>query len=132
MRQPHRSLLLVIALVVLLRLIFNFTILPARATSGTGYEQKQHGLRIAQLTQGHDLHLYPGTRFSLTTVFYIERARQEVLAYQEPEADRGFFLVDSQLLSDRKYTVFYTFTTYNRDFLLVTFGANQPDSAPEP
>jgi 4-amino-4-deoxy-L-arabinose transferase-like glycosyltransferase len=131
-RQPHHSLLLVIALVVLLRLVFNFTILPARATSGTGYEQKQHGLRIAQLTQGRDLHLYPDTRFSLSTVFYIERARQEVLAYREPEANSGFYLVDSQSLSDRKYTVFYTFAYYDRNFLLVTFGANQPDPALEP
>ena len=131
-RQPQHSLLLVIALVGLIRLVFNFTILPARATMGTGYEQKKYGLRIAELTQGEALYLYPGTRFSLSTVFYVERARQQVLAYQAPDKGDGYFLVDAQLLSDRKYTVFYTFTTYNRDFLLVTFGANQPDSALEP
>ncbi len=131
-RQPQHSLLLVIALVGLLRLVFDFTILPVRATMGKGYEQKEYGLRVAELTQGEALHLYPGTRFSLTTVFYLERARQEVLAYQTPNEATGYFLVDSQLLSDRKYTVFYTFTTYDREFLLVTFGPNQPNAAPEP
>ncbi len=131
-RQPRRSLLLVIALVGLLRLVFDFTILPARATMGKGYEQKEYGRRIAELTQGEELHLYPGTRFSLSTVFYIERGRQEVLAYQAPDEGRGYFLVDAQLLTDQKYTVFYTFTTYDREFLLVTFRANQPHPAPEP
>ncbi|MGB3779328.1 MAG: hypothetical protein WA960_13295, partial [Tunicatimonas sp.] len=113
-------------------LVFDFTILPARATMGKGYEQKEYGLRVAELTQGEALHLYPGTRFSLTTVFYLERARQEVLAYQTPNEATGYFLVDSQLLTDQKYTVFYTFTTYDREFLLVTFGSNQPNAAPEP
>ena len=131
-RQPQHSLLLVIALVGLIRLVFNFTILPARATMGKGYEQKEYGLRVAELTQGEELHLYPGTRFSLTTVFYIERARQEVLAYQVPGGGDGYFLVDAQLLPEQKYTVFYTFTTYDREFLLVTFGANQPNPASEP
>ena len=131
-RQPHHSLLVVIALVILIRLVFNFTILPARATAGKGYEQKKYGLRVAALTQGEELHLYPGTRFSLTTVFYIERARQEVLAYQTPDEGRGYFLVDAQLLTDQKYTVFYTFTAYDREFLLVTFRANQPYPPSEP
>ncbi len=132
MRQPQYSLLLAIALVGLLRLVFDFTVLPARATMGPGYEQKKDGRRIAELTQGEALHLYPGTRFSLSTVFYVERARQQVLAYQAPDEGGGYFLVDAQLLPDRKYTVFYTFAYYDRDFLLVTFGANQPDSALEP
>ncbi len=131
-RQPEQSLLLVVALVVLLRLVFDFTVLPARATMGTGYEQKEHGRRIAALTQGKELHLYPGTRFSLATVFYIERDRQEVLAYRVPDGDDGYFLVDPQLLTDQKYRVFYTFATYDRDYLLVTFRANQPHPVSDP
>ncbi len=51
-RQPAYSLLAIIALVGLIRLVFDFTILPARAAMGTGYEQKEYGQRIAALTRG--------------------------------------------------------------------------------
>lgn len=131
-RQPEHSLLHVIALVAVLRLVFDFTVLPARATTGIGYDQKVYGRRVAELTQGEALHLFPGTRFSLATVFYIERARQEVLAYHAPDGGEEFYLVDSQLLSDQKYAVFYTFAYYDRDYLLVTFRANQPHPVSEP
>lgn len=121
LRKPAYSLIQLILLTILLRLVFDFTVLPYRATHTGAYQDKLDAQAISELTHNSDLHLFEDTRFSLSTVFYIERERKQVLSRKYEQRTEGFYLADPALLSTQDYQIFYTFTYENREFLLIKF-----------
>lgn len=121
LRKPAYSLIQLILLTILLRLVFDFTVLPYRATHTSAYRDKLDAKNISEITQNSPLHLFEDTRFSLSTVFYIERERKQVLSRKYEPSSEGFYVADQALLSHHDYHVFYSFTYDNRDFLLIKF-----------
>ncbi len=119
--MPAYSLLQLIVLAILLRLVFDFTVLPHRAVHTGAYQDKQDAQQISETTQGNDVYLWQDTRFSLSTVFYLERDTGKVLSRRYERNPQDFYLADRQLLSSEDYQVFYTFSDQNGDFLLIKF-----------
>ena len=121
LRKPTYALLNVIMLAVILRFIFALLILPYRALEGSAASDKEDAQQITEITQGQPLYLYKDSRCSLSTVFYLERAREEVLSHKQDAAPQEFFLADRRLLTDVEYEVFYTFTYEDLEFVLIKF-----------
>ncbi len=121
LRQPVYSLLQLILLATLLRLVFDFTVLPHRAVHTGTYQDKQDAQQISETIQDNNVYLWQDTRFSLSTVFYLERATGKVLSRRYERNPQDYYLTDQRLLSSEDYQVFYTFSDQNGDFLLIKF-----------
>lgn len=121
LKKPDYSLLQVILLAILLRLVFDFTVLPYRATHTSAYQDKLNAQAIYEIVKDTPLYLLDNSRFSLSTVFYLERAREKVLEQKYRQNTQDYFLADEVLLENQRYQIFYQFSYQNRDFFLIKF-----------
>ncbi len=116
--KQHRLLFFLLA-IILVRIVFNFTILPARATHGKNQMKKHVAYKIVDICQDEPLYILNETRFSNTVAFYIERERGKVLTKKKTMTSNDFFLVDQRVLKNERYTVLYRFQIQNTEFLLI-------------
>ncbi|MEO0333503.1 MAG: hypothetical protein AAF223_17770 [Bacteroidota bacterium] len=121
LKQPRWTLLNVILIVVILRFVFAGTVIPYRAQSGSATQDKADAYQIAQITENEPLFLLEDSRCSLTTVFYLERERTEVLRRNTEINSQYYYLANRSLLSDQMYEVFYTFAYGDQEFALIKF-----------
>ena len=121
LKQPTFALPNVILLFVLLRFVFASVILPYRAQEGSAAQDKADAYQIAEITKNEPLFLFEDSRCSLTTVFYLERERTEILRRDETVNNHYYYLANRSLLDDRMYEVFYTFAYGDQEFVLLKF-----------
>jgi len=119
---PHQWVHLIVLGAILLRVIFDFTIIPLRAIEGSSQYRKQAAYDIVDITDHHPLFLFgPSGHFSTPTSFYLTRERGMVLTRKDEIIPDTFFLVDKTLLTQVRYTTFYSFTPREFEFVLVKF-----------
>jgi hypothetical protein len=121
--KPRLLLLLSLA-VVSARLIFDFYVLPARAAIGDHVKTKSDASKIVELTKGSPLFLYGNKNegnYSLGSVFYIERGRQEVLRRKFEKDCIGFFIAERQELDGERYKIYYSLEWRGHRHYLVKF-----------
>jgi hypothetical protein len=85
---------------VLLRFLFNFTVLPVRANEGLAPENRQAGLEIARITQGQQVCILQPTYFPMQSIFYLERERNEVVPIKRQAVPGEFHIVEKIILQD--------------------------------
>lgn len=130
--MKRNRLLLFILSIILLRVVFNFTILPIRATDSKHQIQKNIAYKIVEIVQNEPLYIFKKSRFSNTAAFYVERERGKILTRKESLNNNDFFIVDKSLLKNGHYKVFYKFYSENTEFLLIKLiGKEIPDSVNE-
>jgi hypothetical protein len=119
---PYQWVHLIILGAILLRVVFNFTITPIRALEGYPQYRKQAAYDIIEIADHHPLFLFgPSGHFSTSTSFYLTRERGMVLTRKDEILPDTFFLVDQTLLTQVRYTAFYSFTPRESEFVLVKF-----------
>ena len=121
LRKRSLALPNLIALIIILRFVFAGIILPYRAQNGSAAQDKADAYEIAQITENESLFLFEDSRCSLTTVFYLERERTEVLRRNTEINSQYYYLANRSLLSDQMYEVFYTFAYGDQEFALIKF-----------
>lgn len=120
-RQPAYSLIQVILLAIVLRLVFDFTVLPHRALHTETYQDQRDAEAMDEQVGDVPLYIYQDSRFSLATVFYLERARAQTLSRKYTIDKNAFFLANATLLPENGYDVLYSFRYQQQDFHLVRF-----------
>jgi len=121
LKNPTFALLNLVLLFVILRFVFAGVILPYRAQNGSAAQDKADAYQIAEITKSEPLFLFENSRCSLTTVFYLERERTEVLRRTTTMNDQYYYLANRSLLDDKMYQVFYTFAYGDQEFVLIKF-----------
>lgn len=120
-KKPTYSLMQIILLAIVLRLVFDFTVIPHRATHTGTYQDKVDAATICEIAAGQPLHIFEDSRISLATVFYIEREREQTLDRKYEADEQAFFLADAELLTGHAYEVLYSFSYHQQDFHLIKF-----------
>jgi 4-amino-4-deoxy-L-arabinose transferase-like glycosyltransferase len=114
-----------IASFILIRFIFDFTILPYRATYSEGAKYKANAANIVKLAHNQPLKIYSFNGDDLLGLaFYIERQRNEVIEITNTPDDKSLFLVEKPLLQKQQFHSLYSFTFANREYYLVQFHNN--------
>ncbi|MEM9831631.1 MAG: glycosyltransferase family 39 protein [Bacteroidota bacterium] len=121
LKKPAFALPNLILLIVILRFVFAGVILPYRAQQGSAAQDKADAYQITEITKNEPLFLFEDSRCSLTTVFYLEKERTEVLGRNAEINSQYYYLANRSLLDDKKYEVFYTFAYGDQEFVLVKF-----------
>ena len=120
-KKPKYRLLMLVACFVVLRMIYSLTVAPIRAETSNAAADKKLGMAIAKMTGHEKLFIYKDARFSLTTVFYIERARKEVLRKMHESSPTGYFIAYQKDLEGLSYYTFKSFAYHDKKVLLVKF-----------
>jgi 4-amino-4-deoxy-L-arabinose transferase-like glycosyltransferase len=118
LRRPQLRTLSLLLLVVWARVIFDLTVLPVRAAEGSAAQDKIDARLITEMTEGAPLHVLQGSMISRTTIFYIERERQQVLNFEDKELPGHFYMAYRDSLLNTEHQPLYTFT-YQKDTLVL-------------
>jgi 4-amino-4-deoxy-L-arabinose transferase-like glycosyltransferase len=99
-KKPQYSILSLISALILIRLFFDLTVLPVRATEGAASKNRQAALEVALITQGKPVSIYQSTYFPMQSVFYLERERDEIVPIKQKATPGEFLIVEKILLRD--------------------------------
>jgi hypothetical protein len=106
------------------RLWFGAIVLPIRAVEGEHHGFKENGLKVAELSKGQDLYIWQHKEdgeISLSTVFYIERERMQVLGMKYEKDCQSLFLAHDRELKGENIEVIYEFDSRLDHFYLFKF-----------
>jgi 4-amino-4-deoxy-L-arabinose transferase-like glycosyltransferase len=122
MKKRDIRLFVIILSVILMRLVFDFTVLHIRATDSRQEADKEQAKRITAIVKNEPLHLYKDSSCSRTTVYYIVRERKTVISRSYAKNSGDFFLTEEKYVNDEPLKIFYQFTDKsNRRFMLIKF-----------
>ena len=118
LKTKLRPYLVIIGVLVVMRLGFSMTVPVTRAENTGAAEDRSLGYEIAQITDGQPLWRYGDVRMSLTIVFYLEAAREEVLK-QRDSFDSGYYFCYSEDLPQSDYELVREFHYHQRPIFLI-------------
>uniref|UniRef100_UPI00404820C5 ArnT family glycosyltransferase n=1 Tax=Roseivirga sp. TaxID=1964215 RepID=UPI00404820C5 len=113
--QAH---MIIIGAFLVLRLAYSFTVPVTRQMTTGAAEDKALGLKIAEITHGEPLHRFGDVRMSLTIVFYLEGARQDIIS-QKGLFESGYYFVYEEDLPAAGFSVVEKFHYHNQPIYLI-------------
>jgi hypothetical protein len=121
-KKRHIRLLVVIFSLILMRLVFDFTILQVRAISTEQKLDKDRAETITAIVKNEPLYLYKNSLCSRTMVFYIVRERKAILSRNYVKNSNDFFLTEGKYINNEPHKIFYQFIDKNnRHCMLIKF-----------
>lgn len=116
------NLLYLILTLVVIRFVFDLTVLPSRALmSDNAQVEKVDAIKVAQIAGDAKVNVYPGVPLSHTFVFYLERETQKAIKYESRKNFNDFYLALENQVADEKYKVFGEFNSSKEKSLLIKF-----------
>jgi hypothetical protein len=115
-----RPFLIILSVVVIGKLMMSHIVPQSRMLQSNAAKDKQLAFDIAELTEGQKIYRWGDVRMSLTTVFYLERERQQVL-YAKDNVDPGsfYFVYADQLNEMSSYEILLELSYHeNKIYLL--------------
>jgi 4-amino-4-deoxy-L-arabinose transferase-like glycosyltransferase len=120
-KKKYLMLALLMCLVIV-RFVFNFTVLPSRATKEQQAQiEKEDAHKVVAIVKNEPLYMYQGIPVSHTSVFYIERERRKVLGFNSDKKSKGYFIAEEGQLQGEKYESYYEFHTASSKKILLKF-----------
>lgn len=114
-----RPYLIIMAVMVILKFGFSSIVPVTRALDTGAAEDRTLGYEIAELTKDQPLYRYGDLRMSLTIVFYVEAAREEVL-YQKTGFEPGFYFCHAEdFPRDMEFVQHKEFAYWGRPVFLI-------------
>jgi 4-amino-4-deoxy-L-arabinose transferase-like glycosyltransferase len=98
-KKPDYSILSLVLAMIVIRIFFDFTVLPVRATEGAAPENKKTALEIAQIAKGQSVSLYRSTFFPMQSVFYLERERNQIVPVSQQPVQGEYYITEENLLT---------------------------------
>ncbi len=116
LRMKRYRLLIFVIIILLVRIGFNWTVIPARYQVNRGIPAKEGAIKMAQLMKGQPLWILGWSGVDDFSAFYITRERREILPRKYEELfDINydmFYIGDDKRLINKDYYVYYTYNTH--------------------
>lgn len=100
LRKPRYSIFSLIFALIILRIVFGFTVLPVRASEGVAPANRQAALNIAAIVKGGEACILQPTYFPMQTTFYFEKERNEILGVCNEIQPGKFHILEKAILRD--------------------------------
>jgi len=91
-KKPEFSMISLLISVIILKIVFGFTVLPVRAIEGRAPENKDAALKIAEIVGNSKVCILPTTYLPMQTTYYFEKQQQRILPLC-PCPEAGDFLI---------------------------------------
>jgi len=102
-----RYTILILFAMVALRLVFNLTVLPARAILGVAPQNQQAAFDISDASKDRQVYLYKSTYLPMQTIFYFESERREIMPVAHAPVPGEIHIVEKILLQE--YAIYRDF-----------------------
>lgn len=119
---PRHQILIFISVLLIVRLGFDFFVLPFRQTR---YDQlpdikyKEYAIKVGKLAGDEPLYVFRAAPLDPLLVFYISRETQQIIRRLGEWPGKGSYLIllgyELNKIGDRKYTIVYEFETKFRE-----------------
>jgi hypothetical protein len=104
LKKPRYSIFSLIFALIILRILFGFTVLPVRATEGVAPANRKMALEIAGITREKPVCILQPTYFPMQSIFYFEKERREILQVCSQVRPGRFHIAEKHIL--QKYLVY--------------------------
>ena len=102
-KKPVHSIISMLFVIIVIRLVFNFTVLPVRATEGAAPLNKQAASEISRIVKDREVCILQPTYLPMQTSFYFEIERGEILPVCSKAEPGRFYIVEKYLLQDYSF-----------------------------
>ena len=109
LRNKHLRIILFILVIIVLRFIYNFTVIPYRAYNSRAQLIKDNAASIHELTGNNPLYIYKDSECAHNYVYYLEREREKILSRQDTLAEKTYYLTDPIYSLDKPHKVIQNF-----------------------
>ncbi len=123
-----RRIVFLMAVILALRIGFNWFILPERYRNAPDVVFKNMAVRAGGISRGEELVLFDGCIIQDMSVFYIMRERKQILVRKYGDAKPGIlYIVDEDHHPDPPWEIFYEFRTpiESRKLMIIEPAARQ-------
>ena len=110
LRNKHLRLISFILAMIILRFIYNFTVLPYRTHDSRAQVLKDTALQIHKLTNGFPLYIYKKSNCPNNYVYYLERERQKILVRKSKLTENEYYIVNAGYKILKPHKIIYDFT----------------------
>jgi 4-amino-4-deoxy-L-arabinose transferase-like glycosyltransferase len=102
-KNPSYSIFSLLFAVLILRLVFGFTVLPVRATEGAAPANKNIASEIGVIVKDREVCILQPTYLPMQTIFYFEKERREILPVCRQVEPGRFYIVEKTMLKDYSF-----------------------------
>ena len=120
-RKIVHPLLILIAMFVILRLVFNMTVLPLRTQDEHASVRKQDGLEIAKITGNEPVYLFQNSHISNGMVYYIVKENMNPVNREYDPELPGYYIIEENYFDEYDYETYYESELRGVRFRLVKF-----------
>jgi 4-amino-4-deoxy-L-arabinose transferase-like glycosyltransferase len=117
LRNAHLRLIIFIFAIIILRFIYNFSVIPYRTYNSRAQVLKDSALQIHKITKEHPLYIYKESKCPTYYVYYLEREREEMLTRKDTLLEDEYYITDSRHRINKAHAVIYNFK-YDDDRLV--------------
>lgn len=118
-KNPSWSLALLILTLGLSRIIFDLTILPQRAHKSGAVQDLSYAVTIDSIVGDNDLFVFKDSRFSFTTVVYLNKFREETLKIDSIFTQGVFYISNDTLIQTSDKESLFEFDYHGQKFSLI-------------
>jgi 4-amino-4-deoxy-L-arabinose transferase-like glycosyltransferase len=118
--EPHRELHALILSMLLFRITFDMTVLPHRNLKSDASYDKITAFQIDAITGNSPLYLYGNDRCSFSTIYYLNRLRNQCVVKSYTLQKDAFYIADETCITG-PYACYWTFMYDNRKYVLFRF-----------
>lgn len=120
-KNPAWSVALLLLTLGLSRIVFDLTVLPQRAHKSGAAQDMSYATTIDSIVGKEDLFVLKDSRFSFTTVVYLNKIRGENLKTVSSLTPDTYYIGNDTLLSGQPHETYFKFDYHGQKFSLVRF-----------
>ena len=100
LNDRENPLVLFLIAIVIVRIAFNYTIIPSRLEADPWQAQKIHSYKIAELSENTGIYLYGKTHLEEHISFYIEQKQGKILSVSNKADTSSYFIMSTYRYAD--------------------------------
>jgi 4-amino-4-deoxy-L-arabinose transferase-like glycosyltransferase len=116
-KQAGSALTVMVLTMALLRIAFDWVVIPERATNSQAQEDRELAGRIHDITGTAPLAIYRYDRISFTTVYYLNRLRGQILKRDYSPSSGHYYLAEADCV-ERPHEILLRFEYQQKPYLL--------------
>ncbi|MCD4747119.1 MAG: glycosyltransferase family 39 protein, partial [Bacteroidales bacterium] len=106
----NSRLIVLVIIVILLRIGFNWFVLPAQYKVNSDVKFRENAVKIGKITSGEELYIFKNTYLHEITSLYITRERMKILERKYKEIPENvYFIIDKDKLKGIEHIKYYEF-----------------------
>jgi 4-amino-4-deoxy-L-arabinose transferase-like glycosyltransferase len=126
LKRKINPMFLLIGMFIIMRIVFDLTILPIRANDDFASIRKMNGLAISDIIKDEPLYIYQNSHVSNGMIYYVVRETHSIVEREYDIFQNAYYIIEDTYFDDLTYQTFYEFKFRDSNFKLIRFDIKNP------